>query len=221
MSGLLSLGTGNSMGLLYYREKDHYKRPTIIWTNLLLLVVNGLIWYAIIFFLAPTLSDLMFHTERYTNLIRLYFLGTVFATITDPWLAYLRMEVLEPFVVNQKSNISEYNIHAIKKILSAIGMNHSKFVRSSDFVFETTSNELLCYLTNRVGGKTYLCGGGADGYNDEKVFDRHRVQLEYQKFSLPNYKQFQRDSFTPGLSIIDAAINLGWKKIFSHEVLDA
>ena len=92
MSGLLSLGTGNSMGLLYYREKDHYKRPTIIWTNLLLLVVNGLIWYVIIFFLAPTLSDLVFQTERYTNLIRLYFLGTVFATITDPWLAYLRME---------------------------------------------------------------------------------------------------------------------------------
>ena len=92
MSGLLSLGTGNSMGLLYYREKDHYKRATIIWTNLLLLVVNGLIWYVIIFFLAPTLSDLMFQTERYTNLIRLYFLGTVFATITDPWLAYLRME---------------------------------------------------------------------------------------------------------------------------------
>lgn len=48
-----------------------------------------------------------------------------------------------------------------------------------------------------------------------------RVQLEYQKFSHPNYKQFQRDSFTPGLSIIDAAMNLGWKKIFNHEVPDA
>jgi O-antigen/teichoic acid export membrane protein len=56
MSGLLSLGTGNSMGLLYYREEDHSKRPTIIWTNLLLLVVNGLFWYAIIFFLASLLK---------------------------------------------------------------------------------------------------------------------------------------------------------------------
>ena len=38
MSGLLTLGTGNSLGLLYFREKDISKRPTIIWTNLVLMV---------------------------------------------------------------------------------------------------------------------------------------------------------------------------------------
>lgn len=92
MSGLLTLGTGNSMGLLYYREKDLSKRSTIIWTNLLLIALNGFFWYAILFFLAPTLSDLIFETKRYADLIRLSFFGAVLAAITDPWLAYLRME---------------------------------------------------------------------------------------------------------------------------------
>lgn len=92
MSGLLNLGTGNSMGLLYYREEDRSKRPTIIWTNLLLLTVNGLFWYGVLFVLAPTLSGLMFQSNQYANLIRLSFLGTVISTVTDPWLAYLRME---------------------------------------------------------------------------------------------------------------------------------
>ena len=92
MSGLLSLGTGNSMGLLYYQEKDISKRPVIIWTNLLLMVINGLFWYAIMLYFAPALSKLMFQADRHADLIRLSLLGNVLATVTDPWLAYLRME---------------------------------------------------------------------------------------------------------------------------------
>ena len=92
MSGLFTLGTGNSMGVLYYRELDITKRPTIIWSNVLLLTVNGVFWYSLVFVSAPMLSALMFQSERYADLIRLALLGSVFITIADPWLAYLRME---------------------------------------------------------------------------------------------------------------------------------
>jgi O-antigen/teichoic acid export membrane protein len=92
MSGLFTLGTGNSMGVLYYRELDNSKRPTIIWTNTLLMAVNGLFWYIVLFVAAPSLSDLMFQTERYADLIRIALLGTVLSSMSDPWLAYLRME---------------------------------------------------------------------------------------------------------------------------------
>jgi len=120
------------------------------------------------------------------------------------------MEVIQPLVLNQESNISEYNIHAIKKIVSAIGINHGEFVRSSDFAFESASNELLCNLTNRVGGNTYLCGGGADSYQDERIFALSNLQLQYQKYCHPIYKQLRSESFTAGLSVIDTAMNIGW-----------
>lgn len=92
MSGLFTLGTGNSMGVLYFREMDIAKRPTIIWSNVMLLTVNAVFWYSIVFVSAPMLSELMFQSDRYANLIRLALLGSVFSTIADPWLAYLRME---------------------------------------------------------------------------------------------------------------------------------
>jgi len=92
MSGLFTLGTGNSMGVLYFREMDITKRPTIIWSNILLLTVNGVFWYTLVFVSAPMLSTLMFQSDRYADLIRLALLGSVFSTIADPWLAYLRME---------------------------------------------------------------------------------------------------------------------------------
>ncbi len=92
MSGLFTLGTGNSMGVIYFRELDIARRPTIIWTNTLLMVFNGLFWYAVLFCAAPVLSKFMFHSDRYADLIRLFLLGSVLSTIADPWLAYLRME---------------------------------------------------------------------------------------------------------------------------------
>jgi len=94
MNGLLTLGTGNSMGLLYFKQEDLSKRPTIIWTTVVLMTLNGLLWYSLLWLIAPTFSELMFQTAEYANLILLTFLGSVLVAMTDPWLAFLRMEEL-------------------------------------------------------------------------------------------------------------------------------
>jgi O-antigen/teichoic acid export membrane protein len=94
IGGLFSLGTGNSMGLLYYREIVQTKRYTIIWSTFFLLLFNCAFWYSILYTIAPYISDLMFQSNQYAYLIRLSFLGTVIGTIADPFLAYLRMEQL-------------------------------------------------------------------------------------------------------------------------------
>lgn len=61
---------------------------------LLLLLLNCTLFYSILYLLAPTLSDLIFQSDRYAYLIRLSFLGTVIGIIADPLVAYLRMEQL-------------------------------------------------------------------------------------------------------------------------------
>ena len=92
MSGLLSLGTGNSMGLLYFKEDNPAKRPVILWTNFALLLANGLFWYVLIFLFAPQLSWLIFQSIEYTTFIQLAFVGTVLGNLSEIWLSYLRME---------------------------------------------------------------------------------------------------------------------------------
>ncbi len=92
ISGFLTLGTGNSMGILYFREKDLSKRFSIIWSNILLMAGNGIFCLLIIYLLSPMLSNLIFKTEVYANLIVLSLLGNVLTVISDPWLAYLRFE---------------------------------------------------------------------------------------------------------------------------------
>lgn len=99
LGGLLTLGTGNSMGVLYFREQDPLKRPTIIWSNTILMVVNCAFWYVVLFLFAPRLSALIFGSDRFADLIRIGVLGSVFSAISDPLLAYLRMEEKAKFYV--------------------------------------------------------------------------------------------------------------------------
>ena len=92
LNGLLTLGTGNSLGVLYFREDSLEKRPTLIWSNFILLVVNGIFWSIITWFLAPFLSSLMFQSPEYSELIKLAMLTSILVAATDTWLSYLRME---------------------------------------------------------------------------------------------------------------------------------
>ena len=120
------------------------------------------------------------------------------------------LDLITPLLLSQEANIAEYNIQAVTTIARRLGVDISKFQRSSALPHDGSSNELLCSLTNLVGGNVYMCGGGADGYQDEAVFKDRGISLSYQNFTHPVYVQRGRDEFVAGLSIIDAAMNLGW-----------
>lgn len=93
MTGLFNLGTGNSMGVLYFREgTETGRRSALVWTNFSLLLVNSLLLYVALYFAAPLLSSWMFQSTNHQELIRLGLLALVFGTLAEPWLAHLRME---------------------------------------------------------------------------------------------------------------------------------
>jgi len=120
------------------------------------------------------------------------------------------MEIIVPLITSEETNIAIYNCHAITTLAKKIGIDTDKFRLSSQMQKNGVSNELLATLTLSAGGGTYMCGGGADGYQDESIFSCHGIVLKHQQFQHPVYPQARTSSFTPGLSIIDAAMNLGW-----------
>jgi len=119
------------------------------------------------------------------------------------------MDILTPLLMNPEPNISEYNIHAVTGLALALGLNTTKFCRSSDYPTDDSATRRLCSLARAVSADTYLCGGGADGYQDDHIFSSYGLTLCYQNYSHPFYPQYGHNDFTPGLSIIDAAMNLG------------
>lgn len=119
------------------------------------------------------------------------------------------MELVQPLILNPESNIAVYNMHAVVTIAENMGVNKNKFYYSSEYKAKGNSNELLCDLTLKAGGDIYLSGDGAGGYQQESTFENHNIQLEQQNFQHPKYIQHGREGFVPGLSVIDALMNLG------------
>ncbi|MCG2576267.1 WbqC family protein [Dechloromonas sp. XY25] len=123
--------------------------------------------------------------------------------------------VLEPLVRYPEDNVAEYNVHAIVTLAGALGLPTGSFVRSSSLPTVSTATQRLIDLTRQVGGRSYLCGGGAGGYQEDEAFAAVGLSLVYQCFVPKFYSQHGTTSFVPGLSIIDAAMNLGWHGVGS------
>jgi hypothetical protein len=115
-----------------------------------------------------------------------------------------------PLLADPDDRLSNYNCKAIQAIARALGIDTGKMVVASELSVDGLGTELLISLTRRSEGTAYMCGGGSAGYQQDDLFTQAGLKLVYQNFSHPVYLQYQRpDRFVPGLSIIDALMNVG------------
>lgn len=112
---------------------------------------------------------------------------------------------------NQENNVALFNSTAIKALVTKMGLDSSHCIMASDLETQGKSTRRLISLVHSLEGGVYLCGGGAGGYQDDALFAEHGVVLEYQHFEHPVYPQNGSDTFTPGLSVLDALMNMGFE----------
>lgn len=117
------------------------------------------------------------------------------------------MELLSPLILCNHEIVSEYNIHAIKSIAQALKIN-CEFVRQSELKSPGNATELLINLIHAARGNAYLCGGGAQGYQEDSLFRERSVELIYQGFKPELYGDPRH--YIPGLSIIDYLMEADW-----------
>ncbi len=111
-------------------------------------------------------------------------------------------------VLEGESGLAAYNEITVRKIAVRLGIGEDKFRRSSELIYEGQSNEMLISLVQAVGADVYMCGGGADEYQRPEVFKEAGVTLMEQNFRPTQYAQIHGE-WVPGLSMIDALLNVG------------
>ena len=118
------------------------------------------------------------------------------------------MRLLRPLIVNPEPNLAGYNLHAIRAIVSALGLR-TDLMQASQFAVSSASTQRLIDLTRAVGCTGYMAGGGAANYQDDALFARAGLTVKFQSFVHPVYSQAGAGEFTPGLSVIDALMHCG------------
>ncbi|MBR1156121.1 WbqC family protein [Bradyrhizobium sp. JYMT SZCCT0428] len=116
------------------------------------------------------------------------------------------MTLLQPLFESPEGNLATFNISAIKVIAAYLGIA-TQFLRQSELAHQGSSTRLLISLVKAAGGKAYLAGGGAAGYQEDEIFAEEGIQLVYQRFMPRPYGDPTR--FLPGLSIIDYLMHDG------------
>jgi hypothetical protein len=198
-----------------FLDDVQYQKTGAVWTNRVRLLISGEARWV------TAALDRNFHGTRNVNEMKFLmpapWPGKLLRSIdinyrNHPFYAET-MEIIEPLILQAESDVSRYNGHAIGAIANRLGLDTKRLRWASGMSKTGTSNERLATLTLAAGGHVYMCGGGADDYQDRTLFERLGVTLVYQDFEHPRYVQKNAQTFTPGLSVIDAAMNLGWSGV--------
>ncbi|HJP61092.1 MAG TPA: WbqC family protein [Gemmatimonadaceae bacterium] len=117
--------------------------------------------------------------------------------------------LIEDVFAYASASLSDFNLNGIKKIMDAMDMDTNKLMLGSELDVSGAGTALLINMVKAVNGTTYLCGGGASGYQDDEEIAAAGIRLRYQSFSHPEYSQGVEVDFLPGLSIVDALMWCG------------
>jgi hypothetical protein len=121
--------------------------------------------------------------------------------------------IVEEFFVSDEIYMSKRNMKLICSLLNALDIN-TEIIYSDNLNCTSSSTELLIEILKKVDGSKYLCGNGAGSYQIDALFHENHLQLEYNNFTQTKYFQFNsKNKFIPGLSIIDAIMNIGFSGV--------
>jgi hypothetical protein len=126
------------------------------------------------------------------------------------------LSLIRPLVDSAEPSLAQFNMQAIGVMATHLGLR-ARFLRQSELgtseLGHPPSDEpsrgtrLLIELVKAVGGKAYLAGGGAAGYQQDDLFAQAGVELVPQNYQPTPYAA--ADTFLPGLSVIDYLMHDG------------
>lgn len=111
--------------------------------------------------------------------------------------------LVEDYFRDDEPMLMARNMAFIRAVMALLGIK-AHVVFSSEFGFTSSKTRLLIDLLRAVDATTYLCGGGAAGYQEDTLFKGAGIGLTYNRYEHPVYTQPRTEQFVPGLSIVDA-----------------
>lgn len=118
--------------------------------------------------------------------------------------------ILQEFYDHKSDLISERNITSIDTICRSLNIETNKVISDTLEIY-TTSNQMLIDIVKKLDGNCYVPGGGASEYQQDELFTNNGIDIIPQDFKHTIYPQANNQQFIPGLSIIDAIMNVGFQ----------
>jgi len=115
---------------------------------------------------------------------------------------------LEAIYQDPPSLLADFTISLTVEISRQIGIQHTRFLRSSSLEALGTKTERLLHILTQLGADHYISGPSARSYLDENAFATAGITLEYMEYNYPVYEQLY-PPYDPQVSILDLMFMTG------------
>jgi hypothetical protein len=124
------------------------------------------------------------------------------------WSRYAPL--LQGFFASQPrpERLADFTIDLTVAIAHALGIEHTRFIRSSSLEASGTKTRRLIEILQRLGATHYISGPAARDYIEEEQFRAAGIGLEYMTYEYPEYPQMY-PPFDPQVSILDLLFMTG------------
>jgi hypothetical protein len=114
----------------------------------------------------------------------------------------------ESFYQQRPERLSDYTIETTISVARLLGIEHTRFIRSSELDVTGSRTERLVNIVKEVGASHYISGPSARDYIEDDVFERAGITLEYMEYEYPEYPQLY-PPFDGRVSILDLLFMVG------------
>ena len=115
------------------------------------------------------------------------------------------LALLEPLLRYPEKNLAEHLEHSVRQVCNFLQIETPIYRASSlpvDELQVQDKQDRVVKLTQHLGGTRYLNAIGGMELYDGEYFERHGIELRFQRMDALCYTQFKK-AFVPNLSIID------------------
>jgi hypothetical protein len=117
-------------------------------------------------------------------------------------------DFLEQFYLQRPERLADFTIEMTIAIARQLGIEHTRFVRSSALGVDGARTERLIKILSGVGATHYVSGPSARDYMEEQLFEEAGITLEYMEYDYPEYPQ-RFAPFEGRVSIVDLLFMMG------------
>lgn len=134
-------------------------------------------------------------------------INKILKTITQSYIKAPFFEdvitLIEEILTNKEKNLGRFIGFSLEKISEYLEIN-TKFIYSSNIEKDNTlkAQDKVIDICKNLNAKKYINAIGGQELYSKEIFKQNRIELNFLKTELVEYKQFKND-FVPYLSIID------------------
>jgi WbqC-like protein family len=116
--------------------------------------------------------------------------------------------MLDRFYSDPPRMLADFNIELIIALARELGIQHTRFIRSSELEAGGQKTDRLITILEKLGADHYISGPSARDYIEPEKFATAGIQLAYMQYNYPEYSQLY-PPYDPQLSILDLLFMTG------------